>query len=269
MLTVVPRADYERLKAQIEQLQKRYEATAEENRRLADQNHRLVDFARFLRDSDVKELLERLSQADQTRSAILDEMKSKLQGLQVRVNEGAGTLSLPSSSLFASGQAEPTQPGRDIILRLGSVMAEVLPCYIEAAPSSCSASRLAGADYSNLSAVYIEGHTDNTPYAATANGRLRDNWDLSAARAIAAFQIIRDNNQVVRDIRNSKGEALVGVSGYAQTRPAEPGDRNSPVAKDQDRRIEVRIVMGTNEQRVEEVLRELNQRLGDVDELIR
>ena len=241
---------------------------------LRSDNQRLADFVRFIRDSQIAPLMERLSKADQTRTAILTDMQTKLSalGVDVKVSPDAGTLSLPSTSLFDSGQADPTIPqGRDTILRLGQVLAEVLPCYTPGSsvpypPDQCPAK----GDFSSLSAVYIEGHTDVFPYGSP-NGRFRNNWDLSAGRAIEAFTLIRDQYHVLRTLKNQDGEAVLGVSGYADTRPAvkDAPDRTLPVIAEKDRRIEVRLIMSTNEQLVGSVLRELNKRLEGVDELIR
>lgn len=65
--------------------------------------------------------------------------------------------------------------------------------------------------------------------------------------------------------------AIVGVSGYADTRPMDRTviDRQTPAEAERNRRIEVRIIMSTNEELVGAVLNELNQRLRSVDELVR
>jgi flagellar motor protein MotB len=234
---------------------------------------RLVDFVRFVRDSQIAPLMERLSKADQTRASILNDMKSRLSalGVNVEVNSDAGTLNLPSTKLFASAQADPTIPdGRDTILRLGQVMADVLPCYAPTAAGAPVASSCpAKGDFSNLSAVYIEGHTDVFPFAS-ATGRFRNNWDLSAGRAIEAFTLIRDHYQSLQTLRNQEGEAVLGVSGYADTRPMNRSatDRQVQAEAERDRRIEVRVIMSTNEQLVGAVLNELNLRLRSVDELV-
>ena len=41
--------------------------------------------------------------------------------------------------------------------------------------------------------VMIEGHTDNRPIAGYC---MKDNWDLSAQRAIAVVRTLQDNYQV-------------------------------------------------------------------------
>jgi hypothetical protein len=235
---------------------------------------KLADFARFVRDSQISPLMQRLSQADQTRTAILTNMQKRLAslGVDVKVNTDAGTLMLPTTKLFASGQADPTIPdGRNTILLLGQVMSDVLPCYSPSAawgtpPSECQAK---GSDFSDVSAVYIEGHTDVFPYGSPT-GRFRNNWDLSAGRAIEAFTLIRDHFDRLKSLKNQDGNPILGVSGYADTRPADRDatDRTVPSVADKDRRIEVRVIMSTNEQLVGAVLKDLNERLRGIDGLI-
>ncbi|MBC9176146.1 OmpA/MotB family protein [Pseudoroseomonas ludipueritiae] len=266
----VPRSSYDAKVAEIKELQRQLAASQARTAELEEKNAKLAEFVRFVRDSRVMPLMERLSQADQTRTVILSDMRARLSalGIDVKINPDAGTLSLPSNRLFGSGQADPTVPeGRDTILRLGQVMSEVLPCYSPLAPQDgCPAK----GEFSDLSAVYVEGHTDVVPYG-TATTRFRNNWDLSAGRAIEAYTVVRERFQRLRDLRNQQGEAMLGVSGYADTRPAtrDDADRSQPSIAERDRRIEVRIIMSTNEQVVGSVLRELNNRLEAVDGLVR
>lgn len=214
--------------------------------------------------------MRRLSRADQTRTAILSDMQTRLSalGVDVKVHPDAGTLTLPSTKLFASGQADPTIPGgRDTILRLGQVMADVLPCYAPTTPESAPAGCPAKGDFSNVSAVYVEGHTDVFPFGSVT-GRFRNNWDLSAGRAIEAFTLIRDHYEQLKTLVNQDGDLMLGVSGYADTRPLERAslDRQTPTTAERDRRIEVRVIMSTNERLVGAVLDELNRRLGTLDD---
>jgi chemotaxis protein MotB len=125
------------------------------------------------------------------------------------------------------------------------------------------------ADVSRLSAVYVEGHTDVAPFVG-AKGRFRDNWDLSAGRAIEAYKLMTAQFDALKNLKNKDGDALLGVSGYADTRPVvrDAVDRKLPEYADQDRRIEVRVIMSSNEQLVSSVLNELNSRLRDIDDLI-
>lgn len=237
--------------------------------RLSEANARLTEFARFVRDSDVMRVMGRLARADLTRSQLLEELRSRLaaESIEVTVNTGLGTLMLPSRRLFGSGSADPTPAGRATILQLGRVMSDVLPCY-SYAPNQGAQRCSATDEASRLSAVYIEGHTDVEPFQAPG-ARFRDNWDLSAGRAISAFRIVGDQFEDLRSLRGKDGDPLLGVSGYADTRAADRtvADRRAPDVMDKDRRIEVRVIMATNEELVDSVLRELDVRLRQIDDL--
>lgn len=293
----VPRSTYEALVARAQSLEDRLAAEtlrvraleAERDqllRRLADEvqqrqaaearvralqeaNTRLIAFVRFVQENNLVRLVQRLAEAGQTRAEVLREMQRILSQDEIRVHidDRAGTLRLPATALFASGQPTPTASGERLIRALARSMAEVLPCYSYAAgvdQRSCSQRD----NTSRLSAVYIEGHTDVNPLTPTA--RLQDNWDLSAARAISAFQIIRRESEQLQTLQNRDGDALIGVSGYAESRPSnrDAPDRRLPATAENDRRIEVRVIMTTNEEFVESVLRELNGRLEQIDDLL-
>ncbi|MXP65953.1 hypothetical protein E0493_21635 [Roseomonas sp. M0104] len=277
--TTVPKSKYDEqvakvasLEAEVERL--RAELEEERKRRLQAEAERqkLAEFAAYVRDQGVLRLMDRLSRADETRAVLLREMERRLAvlGIDVTLDQQAGTLQLPSRNLFDIGQATPTPVGAQTIERLGEVMARVLPCYVGTGPAvpSCPSS----GEESSLSAVYVEGHTDNQPFGA-AQERFRNNWDLSAGRAIEAYTLIRDRFERLRMLRNAQGEALLGVSGYADTRPAKRDaterERNTPEMRDKDRRIEVRVIMATNQAMVGSVLQELNRRLEAIDGLLR
>jgi chemotaxis protein MotB len=237
---------------------------------LEEANARLVDFVRFVQKKNLVQLLQRLAAAGQARLSVLNQIRDILaqSNVQVTLNTGAGTLMLPARELFRPGQPMPTPEGEELIRVLARAMAKVLPCYAYSADidrRSC----IARDESSRLSAVYIEGHTDVNPVTPTA--RLSDNWDLSAARAISAFQILRRESDELKDLTNRDGDALIGVSGYAETRPSNrtTGNRRQLAVAENDRRIEVRVIMTTNEEFVESILRELNLRIKDVDDLIR
>lgn len=272
----VPRSDYERVAADLAEARSRLqaaEAAALAAGQLAhertDEVGRLAAFARFVRDQSIVPLVDRMARADQTRAEILGDMRRRLQelGVEVAVNKDTGTLALPASSLFGSGRSDPSPEGREAIMKLGRVLAEVLPCYTAGgteAASACNRRQSGG-----LSAVYIEGHTDVAPFGASG-GRFRNNWDLSAGRAIEAYTLLRREFDVVRDLRNPDGQALVGVSGYADTRAAVPSgtDRALGSSMEKDRRIEVRLLMGNDAQLAGTVLQELRTRLDAVGGLV-
>lgn len=242
----------------------------ERNQSLEQANARLIAFVRFVQENNLVRLVQRLAEAGQTRAEVLREIRDILaqSNIHVRVNSGAGTLMLPTGELFGSGQPTPTSAGERIIRALARAMAQVLPCYAQGNNGDRQGCQPHD-NTSRMSAVYIEGHTDVNPMTPTA--RLQDNWDLSAARAISAFQIIRRESEPLQNLQNRDGDALIGVSGYAESRPAnrDVPDRRAAAVAESDRRIEVRVIMTTNEEFVESVLRELNRRLEQIDDLLR
>ncbi len=260
MQDAVPRSAYDQIarqlaetKAQRDGLQKRVEQFAE--------------FVAYAKNEGVIPLLDRLAEADATRAKILAMLKERLaaKGVNVEADFRNGVLRLPSGDLFDSAQAQPTPHGADVIRILGATLVDVLPCFLPGErPSDCPPL----SPDSVLNAVYIEGHTDIAPLR-DASGGLRDNWDLSAARAIAAFRIIRDSDPRAPRLKNAEGEALLGVSGYAATRPAVEGltdkQRMDKNVMEKDRRIAVRLIMAVNREQLAKTLRELNQRLNALD----
>jgi flagellar motor protein MotB len=251
-------------------LQKEDTVPKSEYEKLRAENDRLTSFAQFVRDSNALQIMSQLAIADQTRSQLLEELRKRLDSakIEVKVDPRAGTLRLPASKLFEIGEADPTQTGAETIKQLGGVLSDILPCYSLDDHTSRPVCR-AGIDASRLSAVYVEGHTDVTPFSGL-RGRFRDNWDLSAGRAIEAYKLMTGQFDPLKNLKNKDGDVLLGVSGYADTRPAvrDAPDRKLLDIADQDRRIEIRVIMTTNEQLVNTVLNELNSRLRDIDDLI-
>jgi flagellar motor protein MotB len=261
MEDAVPRPDYDQVVRELTETKAKLDVA----QKRADQ---LVDFVAYLKTQGVIPLLDRLAEADATRAKILQTLKEKLdaQGVKVEADFRSGVLRLPTGNLFESAQADPTPYGRDVIRILGQTLADTVPCFIpgEARPITCP--QLAPG--SVLNAVYIEGHTDSAP-VRSAGEQFRDNWELSAARSIAAWRIVRESDARIPNLKNADGKSLIGVSGYADTRPAVEGltdkQRTEKSAMEADRRIEVRLIMAVNREQVEKTLRDLNQRLDGLD----
>jgi chemotaxis protein MotB len=81
--------------------------------------------------------------------------------------------------------------------------------------------------------IVIGGHTDDRPIRTP---RYRDNWDLSAARAIA----------VVRELVARRGidPRRIEAQGFADTRPVAPNDSDGNRAL--NRRIEIEVRWAEN-----------------------
>jgi len=264
----VPKSVYD---AAVEQA-KAEQARADREKQRADAEEaarrRLAGFVRYVRDSGVVPVLSRMAEADTRRNEILERLKERLlvANINVEIDRENGTLRLPSTRLFESARADPTPEGRSVIQALGVAIADIVPCYLANAvrPSECPDVGGSGI----LSAIYIEGHTDAASFRTPVD-RFRNNWDLSAARAIEAFRIVSDSDPRIAELKNAEGKALVGVSGYAETRPSRDGltpeQRLEDAIKETDRRIEVRLIMTVDRQEILSTVQELNRRLEGLD----
>ncbi|MFG6665530.1 flagellar motor protein MotB [Halomonas sp. HNIBRBA4712] len=123
-----------------------------------------------------------------------------IQGVSVSQGREGVTLRVNDSLLFASGDAELTAQGEDVLERLG----EVIDTFD--------------------GEVSVEGHTDNVPIATAA---FASNWELSTGRAIAVVRHLEEDG-VAR--------ARLRAVGYADTRPLEGNDTASGRAA--NRRVE-------------------------------
>lgn len=74
----------------------------------------------------------------------------------------------------------------------------------------------------------VDGHTDNIPLSGA--GRYRDNWELSAARAIAVVRFL---------IENGVPSSRLVAAGFGEFQPLDPAD--TPEARSRNRRIELKL----------------------------
>ena len=77
--------------------------------------------------------------------------------------------------------------------------------------------------------IRVDGHTDNQPLSG--QGRYRDNWELSQARALAVVRYMVEGLGFPAD--------RLLPAGFADTRPVALGD--TPEARAQNRRIELKL----------------------------
>lgn len=200
-----------------------------------------------------------LNRATQVQVRIIDEMTNALQvreellqavhdqlrieGIDVQVDYNNGVLSFRENILFPSGSATIRPEGVAAVDKLGWILNQILPCYTgspdDPLPDGCEDSSLRG----RLEAVFIEGHSDTVRVMPTA--LFRDNWDLSAARAVSVFKEMTSRHPGLDLLTNANHEPLFSVSGYADRRPA-GGDRTSNRTEEgraRNRRIDMRFIM--------------------------
>lgn len=121
-------------------------------------------------------------------------------GLTVEQKDGKVYVSLEAKLLFASGSAEVDQSGREILRKLGDVIAT----------------------QSDLE-IIIEGHTDTDKLSSTSIPR--NNWELSVLRSTAVLDIIMGQPGV--------DPVILTASGRGEYHPVDPDD------KSKNRRIEI------------------------------
>ncbi|NYZ12773.1 OmpA family protein [Azospirillum sp. RWY-5-1] len=124
-------------------------------------------------------------------------------GVTVSVARNRVAITVGESILFATGRAELTQPGRDLLLRLAPALAAA------------------------RGGIVVEGHTDVT---AVTGGRYPSNWELSGARA---------SGVVRRLIELGIEPQRLSAVGYADTRPLAPG--SDPLSLARNRRVTLSI----------------------------
>jgi len=192
----------------------------------------------------LRQTTETLITAEETRRQLLEKVVTYMSDHNVKAEAdyAAGVLRLPDEILFEKGRDAPKPEGVTAIGVLAEALDANLPCYSfrygAGRPETC------GATLHHLEAIFIEGHTDSDPI--TPNVRLRDNWDLSSARASATYRILTATRSSLTsflsgDPTDGKSRPIFSVAGYADQRPVARGtDEN---AKARNRRIDLRFIM--------------------------
>jgi chemotaxis protein MotB len=157
--------------------------------------------------SQVADLQKDKDEAAQTSKALEDEMRSDLQSQDVTISnlQGKLTVSILDRVLFDSGEAILKPDGESVLRKVAAILAE----------------------HPELK-IHVIGHTDNVP----VHTRFASNWELSAARALAAVHFLTEQANV--DPRR------VGAVGYGEYRPI--ADNSTPEGRAKNRRIAIVIL---------------------------
>jgi flagellar motor protein MotB len=160
----------------------------------------------------------------------------KGKGVRVEIDPDSGVIALPSDALFDSGKAVPTAGAREAILKTEEVLRAVLPCYVSSASRPKRECAELNQKAVELETVMIEGHTDSDQYL---NDPSR-NWYLGLDRARYIFDELGKGE--LGRFKNKKGQPLLGVSSYADSRPSKISPKAAD-AKAKDRRVELRFIL--------------------------
>jgi len=170
-------------------------------------------------------MLRTLSTSEQVRAEMVAEIRELLaeHGIEVEVDAANTVIRVPVDLLgFESGSSEILGQYTPHALTIGETLADVL---------------LKDDRYLHLDTIFVEGHTDDVPMQSLFGG----NWGLSANRAISLWRLWEEGLSVdLSGLVGRTGEPLFSVSGYADTRPVVPDQRNAK-ARAQNRRIDIRF----------------------------
>ena len=194
---------------------------------------------------------EDLKSAEETRTEILQDLQRSLKdkGIAVEIDVENGILRLPENILFESNRSDLTGPGREAIVVLGRSLGAVLPCFASIPgvirPNICSDTT------HSVEAIFVEGHTDS-------DGDDALNWNLSVQRGINTYNAMIDGTPVLAQLRNTKSQAILSVSGYGKQRPVRLND--TVENKRQNRRIDLRFIMTTPKgKHIEEIEKKIEE----------
>jgi chemotaxis protein MotB len=125
--------------------------------------------------------------------------------LRIKIVDGRMVVELATDVLFDSGKADLSEPGRQAILEVNAVLAQIPKRTYQ-----------------------VEGHTDNVPISTP---RFPSNWELASARAMTV-------------LREMVGAGMpperVSAASFGETRPVQPNA--TPEGRARNRRIEIVLV---------------------------
>ena len=149
-----------------------------------------VDKDRAAQAATLQQLATHVAQkaaADLDQQKLMDDLRKKLDTKEGDVSSGGGivTVHLESEVLFASGEAELSKQGKEVLARVGDVLKPLKDKQI-----------------------LVGGHTDDAPIHTA---RFPSNWELSTARAVNVVHFLADTVGV--------DPAKLTAAGYSQYHP--------------------------------------------------
>jgi chemotaxis protein MotB len=139
------------------------------------------------------------------------EMRADLESKDVTISnlKGKLTVNILDRIMFDSGEAVLKPDGEAVLQKVAAILVKHPEIKI-----------------------HVIGHTDNVPIRAAARSRFASNWELSAARALAAVHFL--NEQAGIDARR------MGAVGYGEFRPL--ADNATAEGRAKNRRIAIAIL---------------------------
>ncbi len=159
-------------------------------------------------ETQLKAKKEELVALNATHEELVGELTQEIEKGQIRIQRIQDKLQvdLVDKILFASGQAEVSEQGREVLRRVGGVLKNVTGRTIE-----------------------IQGYTDNVAITGALAQRHATNWELSAARAVNVARFLQDEAGV--------DPTKLSAVAFSEYRPKASND--SEEGKAENRRIEI------------------------------
>jgi len=198
-----------------EKLREEVATIDDQNRELTLENDRLKEHVGYLTqrlDEEIakisREKEEEMARLRNTHDEMVKTLQKEIEQGQVKVTQLADRLSLNivDKILFPSGEDQITEAGKEILLRVGGVLAQAKDKIIR-----------------------IEGHTDNVPTGKPLRERFPTNWELSAARATNVVRFLQEEAKI--------DPTSLEAVGMGQYRPI--ASNKSTAGRSQNRRIEI------------------------------
>ena len=163
------------------------------------------------KDLRIRSLHDALSKKDSVTLALVVSLKKSLGNLNdtdvtVNVEKSVVFISLSDKMLFKSGSAELSTRAREVLGKVATVLNDK--------PDQ---------------EVLVEGHTDNVPISRDC---VKDNWDLSASRAVT----------ITRVLQNDYGVAPSRITAAGRSEYVPLADNSTPEGRSTNRRIRIVIM---------------------------
>jgi chemotaxis protein MotB len=164
-----------------------------------------------LLNAQLNQLRTEKEKAGQQAKSLEAEMRAELESKDVAISklQGKLTVTIVDRVMFDSGEAIMKPDGAAVMQKIADLLA----------------------GHPELK-IHVTGHTDNVPIRQSAQSRFSSNWELSAARALAAVHGLTEKSGV--DPRR------VGAVAYGEFRPI--ADNATAEGRARNRRIEVTIL---------------------------
>lgn len=199
-----------RHRSEFESVQSALDGTKSDLAKALAQNQTNQDLIATLTNqmADLQKQKETVTHASKT---LEDEMRSQLESKDVTISklQGKLTVNIVDRVMFDSGEAVLKPDGEVVMRKIAQILQE----------------------HSQL-AIHVIGHTDNVPIRPTAQSRFASNWELSAARALAAVHFLTE--------RAGVDPKRVGAVGYGEFRPV--ADNSTAEGRAKNRRIAITIL---------------------------